>query len=654
VNGTDAALARRARDRTPRRDRAAAAEALFQRGREHAAAGRWIDAEADFAALTGELPDDPVPWLNLAHARLQRGAHEAAAEAACRAVALDARSELGLELAAQCLEHTGRLSELVELFESVDMNAIANPDLHLRLGTALARLGRYDGAVAALLGALRRDMRCAAAYAWLGNVFQLMKMPEEARESFRNALAIGRSPVEMSTAIVFTSLEACSWARIPADLAALDQQVVRGEGQPDPFYCLNFPWPRQRQLAAARARADRMFAGIAPLPARAPRRPGDKIRVGFVSSDFHEHATAYLIAELFEQQDAARLRFYAYSYGKDDGSPMRRRIATAFGGRFRDVQQMASAALASQIRCDEIDVLIDLKGYTLFSRNDIFAYRAAPIQVNFLGFPGTLGSAHYDYVIGDRVVSPLAHADGYAEKIAQMPDCYQPNDQQRPVAVSGTRADMGLPQAGFVLCCFNANYKITAAVFDRWCSLLRQIDDAVLWLYVANPQARINLLAEARLRGIDETRLVWAGPVPLAQHLGRMRHADLFLDTLPVNAHTTASDALWAGLPLLTVAGETFASRVAASLLCAAGMPELVAADLDGYERIALDLAADRQRLASLRSRLAEQRERCALFDSARYARGFGDLITRMVERADRGLPPEHLPAIAADPASAR
>jgi predicted O-linked N-acetylglucosamine transferase (SPINDLY family) len=645
VNSTATTAAGRARKAAPHGP-ALSPEARFQQGREHAAAGRWAQAESAFEQVAAARSADPVAWLSLAHARLQLGAFASGADAARRAVALDPRSELGLNLAAQCLEHTGRLRELAELFASVDMDAIADSDLHLRLGIALTRLGRFEGAVKALLDALRRNLRSTAAYAQLGNVFQLMKMPEEARESFRNALALGRSPVEMATAIVFTSLEACSWAQLPADLAALDEKVLRGEGQPNPFYSLNFSWPRQRQLAAARAHAGQLFAGIAPLPPAPRRRPGADIRVGFVSSDFHEHATAYLIAELFERQDTAGLRFHAYSYGEDDGSPMRRRIELAFGGRFRDARQMASADLARSIRGDGIDVLVDLKGYTLFSRNDVFAYRAAPIQVNFLGFPGTLGSGHYDYLIGDPVVSPLAHADGYAEKIAQMPDCYQPNDRQRPVQDPDSRSACGLPQDAFVLCCFNANYKITPAVFDRWCALLRSIDDAVLWLFVANPQARVNLLAEARRRGIDGSRLVWATPLPLAAHLGRMRHADLFLDTLPVNAHTTASDALWAGLPVLTVAGDSFVSRVAASLLTAAGLPELVTTDLDSYECLARELARDRGRLVALRARLAARRQDCALFDSARYARGFGALIARMVERHDRGLPPDHLPAL--------
>ena len=338
-----------------------------------------------------------------------------------------------------------------------------------------------------------------------------------------------------------------------------------------------------------------------PLPARAPGCADGRIRVGYVSSDFHEHATAHLIAELFECHDKERFALHAYSYGTDDGSPMRRRIEQAFGPGFVEARHLDSRALAQRIRSDAIDVLVDLKGYTLYSRSDVFAYRAAPVQVNFLGFPGSLGSTVYDYIIGDPVVTPLEHADGYAERIAQMPRCYQPNDRRRPRPAARDRQRWGLPQAAFVFCCFNANYKITPALFASWCALLRQVDDAVLWLFEANEQARRNLIAQAAAQGVAADRLHWAPNLPLDQHIARIANADLFLDTLPVNAHTTASDALWAGVPLVTVLGDSFVSRVAASLVSAAGLPELVACDLDGYARIALELARDRARLRGMR-----------------------------------------------------
>jgi predicted O-linked N-acetylglucosamine transferase (SPINDLY family) len=543
------------------------------------------------------------------------------------------------------LLQAGRERELVAHFEAAQLQASRDPQAFVQLGAALTRLGRHREAVQALFGALQRDPRCAAAFALLGNVFQLLRLPEEARESFRNALALGRSPVEMAAAILFTSLEACRWESWEADLAVLERHVAAGEGQPLPFFSLNLPWTRAQQLGAARAQAARAFGGIAPLPPPPARRAGTALRIGYVSSDLQEHATAQLVAELFERHDRRRFVLHAYSYGEDDGSPMRRRIAAAFGAGFTDVRDWPAAELARRIRADAIDVLVDLKGYTLFSRNEVFAYRAAPLQLNFLGFPGSLGSPHYDYIVGDPVVTPLEHADGYDEKIAQLPVCYQPNDRRRPLGATASRADCGLPPDAFVLCSFNASYKITPAVFERWCALLRAVDDAVLWLFVPGPQAQRQLAAEARRRGVDPARLHFAGPLPQAAHLARLAAADLFLDATPVNGHTTASDALWAGVPVLTTLGEGFAARVAASLLRAAGLPELVAPDLDAYERTALDLARDRGRLRELRERLERGRMDCPLFDSARYTRDFEHLIERMVERHDRGLAPAHLAA---------
>ncbi|SPE19412.1 putative O-linked N-acetylglucosamine transferase, SPINDLY family [Burkholderiales bacterium] len=620
-----------------------------RRGQTYASQGRWAEAADAYEAALSQSPNDSALWLNLAQARLKLDDLARSSDAACRALALDPRCGPALAIAAQCLERAGRQRDLVALFRSIDMQAIDEAGLHLKLGIALARLGHYQEAVGAFFDVLQRNPRSADAFAQLGNVFQLLRMPEEARESFRNALALGRSPVEMAAAVLFTSLEASSWGNIGADLAALNNLVAAGQEQPSPFFCLNFSWTRQQQLAASRAQAVRLFHGITPLPARAASRADGRIRIGYVSSDFHEHATAHLIAEMFERHDRSRFEIHAYSYGDNDGSPMRRRIEDAFGPNFVQAREMTTKELADRVRNDAIDVLIDLKGYTLHSRNDLFAYRAAPVQVNFLGFPGSLGSAHYDYIIGDPIVTPIEHADGFAEKIAQMPQCYQPNDRLRPLGAPADRAHWGLPQDAFVFCCFNANYKITPQLFDRWCSLLRQVDDAVLWLFVANSQAPKNLLAQARTRGIDPGRLVWAKGLPLAEHLARLPFGDLFLDTYPVNAHTTASDALWAGLPVLTILGDSFVSRVAASLLAAAGLPELVAKDLDQYERIALELARDRTRLRALRQRLAAQRQSCALFDSTRHTRDFEALIARMVDRHERRLPPEHLPTAPAD-----
>jgi predicted O-linked N-acetylglucosamine transferase (SPINDLY family) len=369
--------------------------------------------------------------------------------------------------------------------------------------------------------------------------------------------------------------------------------------------------------------------------------------VGYVTNDIFRHATAYLIGDLLESHDRARFDVFLYSYGHDDGSEIRRRIIAAAGAGYVEASKMSDIQLAERVRADDIDILIDLKGYTLGTRIGVFALHPARIQVNYLGYPGTLGAPCYEYIIGDRIVTPLEHAADYSEKIAQLPHCYQPNDRRRPIGRRPSRAECGLPERGFVFCSFNNCYKITEAIFDRWCRLLREVEGSVLWLYQANDQARPNLLREAELRGIAAERIVWAPHVDLADHLGRLQLADLVLDTLPVNAHTTASDALWAGVPMITTAGDSLVARVASSVLHAAGLAELVVTDGDAYERLALDLARDPARLGEIRRRLAANRDQCALFDSQAHTQDLEALYTKMLAACVSGATPQHLPAAA-------
>jgi hypothetical protein len=322
---------------------------------------------------------------------------------------------------------------------------------------------------------------------------------------------------------------------------------------------------------------------------------------------------------------------------------MRRRIMAA-AEHFVDLREAGALATAERIRADGIDILVDLKGYTYGSRAEVLGYRAAPIQVNFLGFPGTLGTSLVDYIVTDPIVTPPEAASDYAEKFAYLPDCYQPNDRKRPIGPPVARVECGLPESGFVYCCFNNTYKITPAMFDLWCRLVAEVEGSVLWLLDANLQAKDRLCAEARARGVDPQRLIFAPRLPLAQHLARLANADLVLDTLPYNAHTTASDALWAGVPVVTCPGETFASRVAASLLKAADVPELVATSLDEYAGIAVRLAQDPSALAALKGKLLTRRGTCALFDSERYARNLEALYERMLEQWRSGQQADHLP----------
>jgi predicted O-linked N-acetylglucosamine transferase (SPINDLY family) len=372
----------------------------------------------------------------------------------------------------------------------------------------------------------------------------------------------------------------------------------------------------------------------------APAGAHDRLRIAYLSADFHNHATAQLAIELFERHDRTRFDICAISFGPDDGTAMRAACVAAFE-TFLDARAMSDEAIAAWMRGKEIDIAVDLKGFTTGARERVFALRPAPLMVNYLGFPGTLGTEVYDYILADAVVAPMAMQPFFAETIVHLPGSYQPNDSRRGVPeTSLSRAEAGLPQTGFVFASFNNSYKITPAVFDVWMRLLAATQGSALWLLDDNALATANLRKEAAARGIDPARLVFAPRVGPNAHLARQRLADLFLDTQPCGAHTTASDALWMGLPIVTCLGGAFAGRVAASLLHAVGLADLVAPDLAAYERLALELARDPGRLAAIRARLETERYRLPLFDADRYRRGVEAAYETMWARHQRGDPP--------------
>jgi len=639
-------LARRTH-RAARRPARPIGDADYQRGLAHAAGGRWHAALQDFERAVAHSPSDNVYWLNLAHARMRCGQYDLGADAAQRGALLAPDSEPALAVAAECLNAAHRQAETIKLLTARDLARIRDHHVHFELGQALHHLDRFKEAADCYLTALSRKPDYMVAHVQLGNVFNRLHLHEEARECYKTAIAVGGDAVQLTSGMTFEDLHACRWDHLAEDLPELMRMMEAGTGYPQPFQLLAQPSTRGQQLAAARLYAQNVFAGLEPLPplpATGRRSASSRIRLGYFSSDLHEHATAYLLAQILEHHDRSRFEVVAYSYGVDDGSAMRRRIEQAVD-RFVDLREMSNRAAAEAIPADGIDIRLDLKGCTLGARNGVLAFRPSPIQVNYLGFPGTLGADFYDYIVGDPIVTPLEHAPDYSEKIAQMPVCYQPNDRDRAIGPRPSRAECGLPDEAFIFCSFNSPYKITAEVFDIWCRLLQRVDGSVLWLYETNAQARRNLNREAQRRAIDPARLIWGEQLPQARHLGRLQVADLVLDTRPVCAHTTASDALWAGVPVVTCPGETFVSSVAASLLNSIELPELIAPDPAAYESLALALASDPGRLRALRERLAHNRERCALFDSERYTRDLEALFHRMLERYLRGEPVHDLPA---------
>jgi predicted O-linked N-acetylglucosamine transferase (SPINDLY family) len=631
-------------------------EKHFQTGLQSAQAGRWDEAARAFERATQARPTDPIIWLNLAQARRKSGKLSAATDAARRARQLDPKLLVATRLEAACLTEQHRYDEAAALLGDLPVSKDDDPELHFARGYALLQQHQPREAIKPLMDALARRPHFVSAHVQLGNAFQLLNLHEEAMHCFGTAALLEGDNPAYTSAAMYEARHACRWDELPALRAQLDVQLKKRSDIPAvPFMFLSLSESRAQQHAVAHAYTRSQFGAIKPLPpAKAcERKAGERIRLAYLSNDLHQHATAYLVAELFERHDRSKFELTLYSYGIDDGSEMRRRLQRA-ADHFVDVARQSDREIAERIRADGIDILVDLKGYTRQARPAVLAYRPAPVQVNFLGYPGTMGPGLADYLIGDPVVTPLDHAADYSEKLALLPHSYQPNDRQRRIGEQPGREQCGLPAQGFVFCCFNNAYKITPEIFAIWCRLLNAVPGSVLWLLECSPQARDNLLRAAQAQGIGAERIVFARPLPLADHLGRLRNADLVLDTLPYNAHTTASDALWAGVPIVTCPGETFASRVAASLCTAVGLPEMVANSLDSYEELALALARDAQRLEALRARLTAQASGSPLFDTDRYAAHLEQLYECMAARAAQGLAPEHLTADPVEPRAKR
>lgn len=540
---------------------------------------------------------------------------------------INARNALGVAL----IRLSRREQALATFLEATRLDP-ASPEANSNAGSLLADLGRVNEALPYLQAAVRASPGLADAHFNLGLAYQRLKQHQQAADSLQLALDIApRMPYALGH-LVWNRIAQCRWEGIAERIASLREQVRRDGVPAMPFeFVALCDDPAELRRCAELHVARSLGARPAPLWQGEHYRH-DRIRLAYLSADFCDHATAYLMAGLFERHDRSRFETVALSYGPDDASPMRKRLGQAFE-RFIDVRTLSDAAAARVLRDLEIDVAVDLKGHTTDARPGILAHRPAPVQVSYLGFPGTTGTDFIDYVLADRHVLPESEQAAWSEKVVYLPECYQANDAGRAIADrTPSRAEAGLPSQGFVYCSFNNNYKITPQVFDAWMRLLRQVPASVLWVLEDNTGARGNLQRAAEARGVAPQRLVFAPRVPHAEHLARHRLADLFLDTLPYNAHTSASDALWAGLPLLTCTGNTFAGRVAGSLLHAIGLPELVTHSLAEYEALALQLAANPGRLSALRARLAANRMTAPLFDTDRFRRHLEAAYLRMLE----------------------
>jgi protein O-GlcNAc transferase len=537
-----------------------------------------------------------------------------------------------------------RLTEALASFDRAAALQPAFPDVHLSRGSLLIELGRFTDALASLDRALALkpgdpEMHLARATAFLRMKNYVAAIPEYERvTAFKPDLRFALGFLQ------HCKMQICDWGGLDADIERLVSGVRSGATVSSTLHVLAVVDDESVHREAAQIWVREECPAIRDLPALPKRVPSVKLRIGYFSGDFHDHPVAVLATELFETHDRSRFEITAFSLRPNKHSANRQRLEKAFD-RFVDVCDRADPEVALLARRHEIDIAVDLGGHTDSGRPGILARRAAPIQVAYLGYPGTMGAGYIDYLIGDPTVIPPEQQSHYSEKIVYLPHCYLPNDSTRTIDATPTREQEDLPPDGFVFCCFNASYKIMPETFSSWMRILARVDRSVLWLSaLTDPAAADNLQREAHRCGVDPGRLIFATLAPSSsQHLARLKLADLFLDTLPYNAHASSMDALWAGLPVLTRIGRAFAGRVAASVLRSIELPELVTTSVQQYEDLAVELATNPPLLAEIKQRLAINRLTTPLFDSRSFVRDLESAYTMIFERYRAGLSPDHI-----------
>ena len=614
-------------------------DALYLLGFLHLQRSQWSEAEGLFASALAVNPGSVDAIFNYGRALERMGRSSDALACFERVIAVRPDIPEAFFHRGNLLLEQNRAQEAAASFDRALALKPDFPEAWNNHGNALAAAGQLPQALASYERVLfLRPSDIGALHHRALTYFELKRYEEAARD-FGAVLAIDKDFPYARGNRLYCKLNACDWSDFDAERAEIAAKLKLGHPVVAPIHVAAFSSSPEDQLRASRIWAADKFPPAQPL-CRIQAYAHDKIRIAYLSADFHAHATAALMAGVFEHHDRSKFEITAISFGPDDGSEMRRRLLGAFE-RFLDVRGRTDADIATIMRQLEIDIGVDLKGYTQDARPGILAHRPAPIQAQYLGFPGTMAAPYIDYIIADSVVVPPDEEGWYSEKIARLPDSYQCNDSKRRVAERRpSRAEAGLPEQGFVFCCFNNNFKIQPKVFAVWMRLLAEIEGSVLWLIEDNSAAARNLKREASTRGIAPERLIFAPRVNLDMHLARHRVADLFLDTLPYNAHTTTSDALWAGLPVLTCIGQSFAGRVAASVLSAAGLPELITASLHDYETLALRLGQQPEHLAALREKLRANTETCPLFDTARFTRNLEAAYVQMRATLTAGKPP--------------
>jgi predicted O-linked N-acetylglucosamine transferase (SPINDLY family) len=637
--------------------RASYPEALNNLGLAYVAKGLAAEAIKNFRVAI-KINSNYIPArVNLANALKKQGKHIEAIACCTELLTLQPDLIAAYNIMGMIYYETSQLTQAVDIYKQALQIAPFEAQINNNLGVVLRDLGAVEGAIACYRRAIKSNEKYSEAYnnlavalkdtgeyqqasayfeqalainpdypeAYFNLAGTLAKVGEsqQAIAAYRNALSLKSDYQEARCELVHELRNNCDWSQ----LGELNHQLIKavdssmGKVYPFTFLCLSTSAQQQLQCAKNWSAMQQQNVEVlrSTLKFKFAKTAKHVLRIGYLSADFHQHATAYLITELFELHDRTKVEVFGYCCGQVKEGAARQRIKDACD-QFVDISDLSHALAAQQIYADGIDILIDLKGYTSGARTEILALRPAPIQVSYLGYPGTMGANFIDYLITDKTIVPVDQAQYYSEQLVYMPDCYQVNDRKRKIASKiPTRSECELPDDALVFCCLNTTYKITPEIFDIWMRILLQVPNSVLWLIDPGELGKKNLLVEASDRGVTPQRILFAKKLPLDQHLARFKNADLFLDTFPVTAHTTASDALWAGIPVLTCLGDTFVSRVAASILDAANLNELIASSLADYESKAIELASNKRELLRLRDRTQALQQNSTLFDTPAF-----------------------------------
>jgi predicted O-linked N-acetylglucosamine transferase (SPINDLY family) len=619
------------------------AQAWCDRGNAQSALKEHRQAVDSYDRAIALNPEYADAWCNRGNALHALRQYQAAIDSYQHAMAIAPDQAEAYCNCGNTLRESKQQLQAIEYYDKAIALKADYAEAYSNRGAALNDLLQHEQALISYDRAIALQPDLAKAYSNRGNAFNALKQRLQAIENYEKALALQPDQDYVPGTLLHTRMHVCDWSNAASRISELLARLDRNERIAQSFPVLSLTSSAALQRKAAEIWVNDKHAVNLELGSIPKRGKKEKIRLGYFSMDFRNHPVSFLTAELFETHDRERFEVYAFSYGPDTQDEMRKRLELAFD-KFVDVKDKSERDIAALARQLEIDIAVDLAGFTGSSRSGLFAWRAAPVQINYLGYPGTMGASYMDYLIADPQLIPEEAKPHYCEKIVYLPDSYMVNDRQRAISDRVfSREELGLPPTGFVFCCFNNAYKITPGTFDGWMRILRQVDGSVLFLLADNELAATNLRKEACLRGMDADRLVFGKRLPAPEYLARYRVADLFLDTFPFNAGTTGSDALWAGLPVLTRTGEAFASRMASSLLSAIELPELITTTQEAYEALAVQLATNPERMQAIRQKLARHRLSTALFDTPRFTRHLEDAYTQMLERYHADLPPAHI-----------